>query len=217
MKHFISKSRIRKINMKNNIDEIFFYVNSRQNGNNYRRVNWASLTLPLLIYVPFRSLESERSCICVSEDINFYSFNDCSIVFWKYSGSIVLFLNNNYYYILNVQYLSVPYDDAVLPIMFWRLVLYSHLHNHIISLTGEVWVNKTSLPATCHWSVCTKPCKWAVIYVFRVSILPLSTIFRFVFGTVLTMCYFWVFHFIFNFIKSIYFFFYLDLKSRRIN
>ena len=35
----------------------------------------------------------------------------------------------------------------------------------IISLRGEVWAHKTSLtPTTFYWSACTKPEKWAVIY-----------------------------------------------------
>ena len=39
-----------------------------------------------------------------------------------------------------------------------------HLHDRIISLRGEIWTNKTFNPATLYWSVCTKPGKWAFMY-----------------------------------------------------
>ena len=49
---------------------------------------------------------------------------------------------------------------------------------------------------TFYRSTCTKLGKWEVLCVLGVSILPLSTIFLFDFGTVPTVWYFWVFHFI---------------------
>jgi hypothetical protein len=41
-----------------------------------------------------------------------------------------------------------------------------HLHDHIISLRWEVWAHKTTLvsPYTFFLNACTKPGKWAVMY-----------------------------------------------------
>ena len=57
-----------------------------------------------------------------------------------------------------------------------------HIHDCIISFTGDAWAHKTSLTPShfFYWSACTKPGKWAVICMYlyiRVSILPLSTTF----------------------------------------
>jgi hypothetical protein len=73
------------------------------------------------------------------------------------------------------------------------------IHNPLyILLRREIWANTTSLtfwygqtllnPATCYWSACTRPGKWAVIYLYvrGIDFAPFCD-----FGIVRTMWYFW--------------------------
>jgi len=63
-----------------------------------------------------------------------------------------------------------------------RLIVSAEKVKDIVSLSFiDVWsqINKLN-PVTFHWSICTSPGKWAVIFVcVRVSILLLSTILEF--------------------------------------
>ena len=62
------------------------------------------------------------------------------------------------------------------------------LHDHIISLRGEVWAHKTSLtlPLVTEVPVPSQESELSYIRVFMVSIFPLSTILIFDFETVPT-------------------------------
>jgi len=77
-----------------------------------------------------------------------------------------------------------------------------HLHDHIISLRGEVWANTTSLtpPSFIEVPVPSQESERSYMYicVLGLSILPLSMIIRLDFGTVPTVWYFF-----FQFISKI--------------
>ena len=71
----------------------------------------------------------------------------------------------------------------------------NHLHDHIISLKGEVWTHKTNLtsPLFIEVPVPSQECERSCICVLRVSILPRSTIFLLDFGNVPRLWYFFYF------------------------
>ena len=74
-----------------------------------------------------------------------------------------------------------------------------HLHDRIISPSGETWVHKTSLtpPLFIEVHITSPESRKSCICVLRVSCLPLSTISLVLFGNVPTMWCFFGFQFIF--------------------
>jgi hypothetical protein len=72
------------------------------------------------------------------------------------------------------------------------IIAVNYLHDHIISLRGEIWAHNTSLtpPLFIEVFLPSQESEWSCICVLGVSILPLPTILIFDFRIVLTVWYF---------------------------
>jgi hypothetical protein len=83
-------------------------------------------------------------------------------------------------------------------ILFSHVCCRKHLHDHIISLRGDVWGHKTSLirPLFIEVSVSSQENEQSSICMLRVSILPLSTMFLLDFWNCSDGVVFFILHFI---------------------